>query len=562
MIGKSALLFISNISAATAFSCNNQTEALLQVKYDITQEEWDIANLPDGTGIRTSLPSLQISGDRVEYRSFNDLVDFETCLPRDDCTEVVVAGLPTDAYQISFDGVPVDIGPEFLFNGRNPITSTEVGNCVKPTCGDTEALVEVQYWTGMLGTNTLYRVEGQDGDIIIDSNTDVNRRRFNFELERTRACVPRDDACYTFVIGSPIQVDPMDFPPSYSLFYDGALVRKSESWLFDTAQFGGSCKPRCNQDSESLVQFFMFQNSDNCFGGAGDEQYKWDLSVAGRTPLEANLQINGTVPCTNWDQTGNTASLVHEQQCIPKDSCSTFRLTSPNVTVTSTTYSLVMDDVTYRKVQLFVRGATNQTTNMGSCTVGDLCDKQTQDLFDLELHTPATYKRGDVSSPMIGNNDINWAFFNHSAFNTRFPLFEGLIGSRQFNNMGYDVGSSYRTIECVPKGECDYTFGMTASTMKDGALESYTVRQNGVQRDDSREVDDQRSWSWIMTPFGQNCFATESHSLSSGAIVGIIIACLVVLSTVISLIVVCLNKSSEEQQNQTDKEDPLNENLL
>ena len=28
----------------------------------------------------------------------------------------------------------------------------------------------------------------------------------------------------------------------------------------------------------------------------------------------------------------------------------------------------------------------------GSCTVGGLCNEQTQDLFDLELRTPAKYK--------------------------------------------------------------------------------------------------------------------------------------------------------------------------
>ncbi len=98
--------------------------------------------------------------------------------------------------------------------------------------------------------------------------------------------------------------------------------------------------------------------------------------------------------------------------------------------------------------------------------------------------------------------------------------------------------------------------------MDDGALKSYTVRQNGVILGDSREVPGQFS-DWIMTPLGlgQNCFVTENHSLSSGAIVGIIIACCVVLSILIGLIMICMVRS-EERKNEPDEEDPLNENLL
>lgn len=135
MIGKSALplLFISYISAATAMRCN-ETDALMQVKFNITQEQWDAEVGPPGIISRTSLPFLQIPGDFARsYRRFSDLTDFEACLPRDDCSEVIVAGLPTDGYRISFDGEPIEIGSSFPFDGTNPITSTEVGNCFKPT---------------------------------------------------------------------------------------------------------------------------------------------------------------------------------------------------------------------------------------------------------------------------------------------------------------------------------------------------------------------------------------------------------------------------------------------
>jgi hypothetical protein len=125
MIGKSALplLFITCISTATALRCN-ETDALIQVKFNITQEQWDAEELGP-SGFRT--PFLQIPGDEAMYRRFSDLTDFEACLPRDDCSEVIVAGLPTDGYRISFDGVPVDIGSSFPFDGTNDTRAVDNG---------------------------------------------------------------------------------------------------------------------------------------------------------------------------------------------------------------------------------------------------------------------------------------------------------------------------------------------------------------------------------------------------------------------------------------------------
>jgi hypothetical protein len=552
MIGKSALplLFISYISTATALRCN-ETDALIQVKFNITQEQWDAEELGP-SGFRT--PFLQIPGDEAIYRRFSDLTDFEACLPRDDCSEVIVAGLPTDGYRISFDGEPIDIGSSFPFDGTNPITSTEVGNCFKPTCKDTEALVEVQFWAGGDGGATSYRVEGKDGDVIMDFNPPP---LFEMSLTRNLACVPRN-SCYTFLIGTHFQLHPNSIfhSSSYSVLFDGELVRKSDSWLFEALHFGDGCKPRCNQD-ESEVEFFMFQRGLNCgFGEDAQHEFKWNLSLAGDNASESIS--SGVVPCTN----DTSSSLAHKSVCIPKgSSCSAFRISTPSFR-TSATYSLAMDGVNFRKYRgQFEEVGEIHTTNMGSCTVG-LCDEQTEDLFDLEMHTAATYEQSGRSPPFIDHWAIGWALFNHSSIETPFPRFDGLISSWEYNNVAYDLDSRYRTIECVPKGKCDYTFGVDTRAVDDGALKSYTVRQNGVILGDSREVPGQFS-DWIMTPLGlgQNCFVTENHSLSSGAIVGIIIACCVVLSILIGLIMVCMVRS-EERKNEPDEEDPLNENLL
>mmetsp|Transcript_21375 Transcript_21375/g.33059 ORF Transcript_21375/g.33059 Transcript_21375/m.33059 type:complete len:189 (+) Transcript_21375:154-720(+) len=88
-------------AAIAALTCN-ETDALIQVKYSITKDEWDSSWKESWKD-----PFLYLQGIRmIPYVKFADLTDYETCLPRDECTGVVVGGLPTDAYEISFDGKP------------------------------------------------------------------------------------------------------------------------------------------------------------------------------------------------------------------------------------------------------------------------------------------------------------------------------------------------------------------------------------------------------------------------------------------------------------------------
>ncbi|KAK1746740.1 hypothetical protein QTG54_002084 [Skeletonema marinoi] len=117
---------------------------------------------------------------------------------------------------------------------------------------------------------------------------------------------------------------------------------------------------------------------------------------------------------------------------------------------------------------------------MGSCTVNGLCDEQTQDLFDLQLRTPEEFKFWDGrSSDKIPYDNITWNF-DYSDGETRVPPIsrsDALLSASQYISTAYKTGSSYRTIECIPKskGNCDYSFNMTA----DSAVESYAVKKNG-----------------------------------------------------------------------------------
>jgi hypothetical protein len=82
--------------AIAALTTCNETDALLQVKYNITKDEWDssISNSYRYT------PFMYLRDNELRYKHFANLTDYETCLPRDECSEVVVGGLPTDAYKI------------------------------------------------------------------------------------------------------------------------------------------------------------------------------------------------------------------------------------------------------------------------------------------------------------------------------------------------------------------------------------------------------------------------------------------------------------------------------
>ena len=549
-----------------ALTCN-ENDALLQVKYNITEDEWN--------NTRPQYPSydqeafLRIRGNEVaRYENFADVKNYEACLPRDECSDAVVAGLPTDAYDLSFDGKAVEIGHEFFYDGTNPVTLTKVGNeCINPPiCKDTEALLEIQYWGGRFFYNLHhFRVEDQDGGTKLNGEPEGR-----YSLNQTYACLPKADACYTFLIGGEDQWSPRSFPPpSYSLIFDGELVRSSDSWLFDSVQFGGSCEPLCNQDDESLIEFFMYDRNYEKLA----YEYEWDLNITNPSSLET--VSSGVVPMGN-----GIPPLAHEIMCVPKSSCASFYISVPNVTrevvyrvpaenTTNTTdwndivwvnetrnerlrlrpmYSLTMDNINYRNV---LWRSHNQTTNMGRCTVEGLCNTQSQDLFDLELRTSATHEW-----PSIDTMNIRWNFgYTEYPEGDRWQL-QYLLEDSDYNDRAYDLDSSYGVIECVPKDGCDLSFNITAGS----PVDSHTVKKNGIQLLDHSRVEGRWMSVMLMTPFGQNCFPA-SNSLSGGAIGGIAVGCAVAVGAIVLGLVWYKRRQAQSSEEEV-AEDPLRESLL
>mmetsp|Transcript_28126 Transcript_28126/g.56536 ORF Transcript_28126/g.56536 Transcript_28126/m.56536 type:complete len:579 (-) Transcript_28126:165-1901(-) len=561
------------VAVAAAMTCN-ETDALLQVKYTITEAEWKSTRsfsptVADGrfTPFLLSMGSARTPYHKYQYNPTYSS-DYAACLPRDKCSEVVVGGLPTDGYKLSFDGKVIDIGQAFPFDGKNPVTSTEVGSCTntKPICEDKEALLEIQDWNN----EDEFRVEDKDGNTVLNSSNNPK----SYSVNNTYSCLPKDDACYTFLIGGKYQWDTSSFPPSsYSVFFDGKLVRRSDSWLFDSVQFGDSCKPRCNPDDESLVEFFMYDSND--FYSEEKYEYAWDLSV-----VDHNSSVSASVASGVVSQGPGISQLAHRLMCIPKGSCSSFYISAPhlmervklgNETVNHTislhpVYTLAMDNVTYRKVDWRAPetyGSDSQTTNMGSCTVGGLCNEQTQDLFDLQFRTPVEYQEPSIpnsSLPMIGTDNIRWEFWED------FGLYSKLE-DYNYNSKGYNLDSTYGVIECVPKRGCDMSFKIAT----DSPVERYEVEKNGIQMNDTEVVsgllyghryhEEVKSFD---TPFGQNCNSPSPspESVSGGAIAGIVIACAVAVGVIVFGSIWYKRRQNQSSKDGKGEEGELRENLL
>jgi len=306
--------------------------------------------------------------------------------------------------------------------------------------------------------------------------------------------------------------------------------------------------------NESLVEFFLSHDLylRNC-DVSPDMGPTWELSVD-------NSEVSsGLIPyCSN-------TSLFHEVVCLRRDSCATFYISNLNDTAGSLRYSLAMDNVTYRSKETDIfsnADGWNATTNMGKCTVDGLCDSSNQALFEVDLLTATEHvdNNGNSVSSII-DYDITWVFGNSATgwygggwYGCRrcSPLHK----SGDYVNGAYELGSAYRTIECVPNDECVFDFNMTEESLP--ALEWYNVRRNGIGL--SRVLLDSGGWGIYgareTTAFGEDC--STKNTLSGGAIAGIVIGCVAAVGALVYGLLWYKKKKEAAEEDAN----PLTDSLL
>lgn len=294
---------------------------------------------------------------------------------------------------------------------------------------------------------------------------------------------------------------------SLSVSYDGELVKETDSWLFKAIPFGdANCEPVCDEDEESHVEIFLQR-----YCGSG-EDIDWELSL--HSPQNgSSFAAAGSFPGCNNDDT----IFFYESVCVPKDSCATFSMntTSDDIPI----YSLTMDDVTYRSGQWNTLSKLNETINIGSCTAGMLCGSD-QTLFELELQTPSAYSVAGKPAAVIDYAHIDWTL-DYSD-----PYKRPIAGSLDYvdRNAAYDLGSVYRTVECVPDTKCELQLTMTVDSFYESTppLERYAMKRNGITIVDQAGADQTDT-----ELFGEDCNgSTSSSKVSGGVIVGIVLATL------------------------------------
>ena len=550
-------------TSLTNMQCN-ETDALLKVSYTIDEEGWD--NIDDNNIWRqTHIPIMRVqpSGNignstvygYENYFGFEMVKDFEMCVPRDGaCLELTVYKFPFDSYDITYDGEKVDIGYKRILSEKHytgeyflyPISSTELGEYCNPECDDSkdEALFEYRLWRNGLFSGGEYRVEDNQGNILFgcnledikNSNSDDPREdlilgygmcgsKGEHGFRTYRSCLPRN-SCYRFVTVDDYGLSSISKGQKFYLSFDGNLLKESDSWRFDSIQFGNSCDPECNSVNESLVEFFL-SHYDLVTGYLGSIKYPLcDVSTPEGPTWE--LTVDGAEVSSGLFPYCSNTSLFREAICLPKDSCATVYISNFDDTEGYLQYSLAMDNITYRSKEAAMSSyGWNESTNMGTCFVDGICDASSQALFEVDLLTVTEYNKDGNSLPGIpgGDYDFNWVFGSSTLVP---PLHRS--GDYVGSPIGtvYELGTTYRTIECVPKyDECLMDFKMTQESA--AALQKYEVQRNGVAL--SRVlVDDEGNIGTFYSINGDEAREVTSFSegdcstkLSGGAIAGIVI---------------------------------------
>lgn len=527
---------------------------------------------------RTPLLSIQPSGNygnsfsinhRVQYSNYTALEDYEACIPKEEqgCFQVSIYMLSVSSYEISFDSVVIPTGDQVFYDSylfdlnetqvhqvQFPVTSTEIGNNCYPVCEEDENLFDHYqfngYW-GTINTHEPFRIDEVDSDSnALNCNRNFCRITglssdqddfYRLGLYRHRACLPAS-TCYSFLVGRQYYFDPF----SYAVHYNEDLVIERDNILrISQAYLGDDCKPKCNEEDESTVDFSGLFWTMDCTTYA-PPTFTWNIS----DPSSKELLTGGAISACGTD--GTRQRLFREVVCVPRGgTCTTLNLSIDNNIPFDTTlnYAITMDDTTYRNAQLGGNyfGPIFNKTLLGNCTQSNCMPEE--DLIEISLRTPMEFTQNGINQTAIPSassfsftpGTIDWQVDYADGRYSEYPE----QSSGYFVYSAYELDTKFRALMCIPSGDCIYD----ASFSADAPVVDYSVKQNGVHiNTETRNQFEGSTWVdpyfLLVASLGDRC---NTSSLSGGAIAGIVIASIVVFVAVIGGVYL-LHKKNQQQQ--------------
>ncbi|CAB9524056.1 unknown protein [Seminavis robusta] len=371
---------------------------------------------------------------------------------------------------------------------------TDFGNCI-PDCAPEESLFELIHFSGDYGGGNWRLVEDVttiDGDATVEgagkgeeiigckylkgcSDTNIFREEYSF----IRSCVPSTrDHCLRFLFGARISNS------NEGLLYkndnilvkvDGGVIAQDNNAQFAAVDFGDACVDACGEN-ESLFEFLMHRNQlDN-----ENPPLSYKLQGVGSRAEEVVLEHTFDSPAI-YNRSANSLPINYDiihyaRECIARDGCYEFEVSLPylewderNHSWDEGHYQLKKDGIVWRNSEFSFgtfRDEHNQTTNVGSCKVGELCQGGEPQLL-LEVTTST-----DPSDNLTEN--IFWGVSHENGT-------DGSFGSNHYFREGFPPGSTFKTVGCFPDDEVvKHPNDTTVKVEKNSVELDCRLKQDGV----------------------------------------------------------------------------------